>query len=330
MNKSKQKNNYIELLVMFVLILAVEFLGLKYSIISILSIFLLTILTACIAVRYKELPALVVCTGSFLINSCVFGIFNGIVIFVSSVVVGISIGYCLRNKISLKHSIVVGGIAFIIVFLIFNYLYTKLYGVNVIQQAVINNTTNMIEANKDTIYNLSRNQGLDPETTYAEFFNKLNSFFVLIPAGLVIFSLIWSYAVILCTYFFVNKLKKNTSYIEPFSEFRLPQGMGIALLISLIIIWNKDLENITTDKITMIFINVIYIISFGFIIQGLALADFWLKKFGLQGVLRIIVYAIGGIVLLPFMIMLNIPFLLTFVGIMDYAVDFRKLQDKKG
>lgn len=326
MNNNKPHPNLIEILILGLTVCLFSFFGIKYSIFFAIFMILAAIPVAVITIRHKEVWALITCLAVFLVEIIIFNVTLPALGFIAYTIAGISIGYCLRNKISLKKSVIVGGVSYIVIFMLCNLLTYKIWGINIIQQGIIVNIDNMLELNRENILKFAQSQGANPELIYAEVFNKMNGLFVLIPALLTIVSIIISYVVIVITNNVMNRFKNSLSYIEPFSEFRLPAGVGMAFLIAQIITWDKNIDGGNVDKFLMVFSNLVWVLAFGFMIQGLALVDFWLKRFGLVGTLRSIVYVLGGFILLPFIFLLNIPIILILVGVLDYVMDFRKLE----
>lgn len=324
--KNKSKNKLVEIISLFIIAFIINIIGLKYTNTLIFTIFFAIIPIVILTVRHKEIVGLVVSIFLFLSLVCLFPAKNVVVSFIAFSIIGLTIGYCLRNKFNLKTDVVIGGIAYIVVICIDNLIFQKFYGINVIQQVLVDNVVSFIETNKSLIQNLFGQEGISKEKAYVELFNGINAIFVFIPAFLTAVSFCLSYFNILISSYFISKFEKKPIILEPFSEFRLPLGVGLVFILSQILIWNKDLRNDAVDSFAVVFSNMYQLISFGFMVQGLSLADYWIKKTGLKGVLRVIVYCVGGIILFPFAIVLNIPFILVLAGILDYIMNFRKLE----
>lgn len=327
--KGKKQNTLVfEVIVLAIITLILNLVSIDRPILFFISTFFSVIPVVVITVKYKEIWAAIASLGVFIALLLIFGIPIALIKFMVYSAVGISIGYSLRNKFNLKQSVIVGGVGCITAFISIHVLFSEIWGINIIQNLLINNTLDLLEKNKNNLSSLVRLPDMTPEAIYFEVRNILNILFLFIPGAITISCIIYSYAAILLSIAIIKRMNSIKSNIEPFSEFKLPISLGIVFLIIQLILWNTDIRQDNVDNWTMLFLNLELVLGFAFMVQGMALIDFWFKKLGLDGNLRIIVYAVGSLVLWPFVLFLNLPFVFLLIGILDYLIDFRKLETK--
>lgn len=286
---------------------------------SLLTLMVLSIITAppiaVIAAKYDEFPALAAAAVVFGVIWMVYSLPTALVEVISFGVAGLSVGYAFRNKFMLKQTMVLGGMAYALEFILINLVSIRFYNTNLIQDIFINGAI-------IPFMNMAVQSLKDSEE---QIFLLINSILINIPAIITITSFISGFIIVIISLFITRRAGCNVNSIEPFSEFKLSINVvWISIIVQVLAVSN--VEGNTIDRFTMVFSNLSYILNFFFMIQGIALADFFLKKWGLQGLLRIIVYFIGGIIIAPFIFIPLLPFVLTIVGVLDSLVDFRKLE----
>jgi uncharacterized protein YybS (DUF2232 family) len=235
----------------------------------------------------------------------------------------------------LKKLIVISGAAYTLGFIAGNLVLQFFLKTNIIQQFVINNTLNYFEANKEalkTFYERFNSSNVLWEDQYTQIKTGLNLLFLHIPSFIITISWVFGYIVILLSIVIAKRAGFNTSFIEPFSNLKLPFSLGIVFVISELI-WIGNYNDGITDKWTVLFLNIAWTLGFCFMMQGIALIDFWLKKIGLNGILKFVFYVASIIMISPFVLLtglkLDIPSILIFAGMLDYLIDFRKLEQNE-
>jgi uncharacterized protein YybS (DUF2232 family) len=230
---------------------------------------------------------------------------------------GIGIGYAFKNKFTLKPVMIFGGLGCTIGFILTNIVSINFYKTNLIQDVLINGT--IIPTTNLLVNSFKNNE--------QEIVQLINSILANIPAIITVTSFIAGFVIIIISLIITRKAGYNVTSVEPFSEFKLPAGViGFSILAQILSVGDGQGSDI--DRFTMVFLNLSYILDFFFMVQGIALVDFLLKKIGLLGSLRIIVYTIGGVIIVPFIFIPIFPFLLTVAGILDALMDFRKLESR--
>lgn len=150
--------------------------------------------------------------------------------------------------------------------------------------------------------------------------NLYNYFVSILPALLIIVSLITSYV---NYYLSIVVLRRSGLAIRDnprFSRFRLPNNFIFgSLLMFLVVYLLSGIDGVPTDTIRY---NLIFLIGALLLIQGLSVVDFLLVRKNIHIILRIII--IGMILFAPPLITL-----LFIIGIIDLLFDFRKLRKYK-
>ena len=326
MKKSKVNKISFEVILLAIVELIINILSLKVPSLFFELMFIAPIPIVILTVKYKETIASIVSIMVFLLLLLFFTIPQALVNLFLFGIVGIAIGYCLRNRLSLKLSIIVGGVSYIVAFILIHLIFISFYKINIIQDLFISKTLIFLENNKSSIGEIFKLNGASKDAAYLQIREYFDMVFLLIPCFITAISLVGGYIVLIISLAIIKQMKIGTFDIEPFSQFKLPLGFGIAYIIAQFALWGKDLKYGYNDKWTMIFSNMFWLLTFSFMVQGIALIDFWLKKIGLTGILRVMAYAAGSVVIIPFI--LFFPTILVIIGILDYVIDFRKLEAK--
>ncbi|NMR96043.1 DUF2232 domain-containing protein, partial [Vibrio parahaemolyticus] len=103
----------------------------------------------------------------------------------------------------------------------------------------------------------------------------------------------------------------------PFSKFSVPSNFGIG--IASVFVLTLLLRNIDGAIYDVLLVNLTAILSLIFVLQGLSVVDFFLKKRNKKRITRVIILAV---------IILFIPMLtpITIIGAIDMIFDVRKIR----
>lgn len=320
MLKNNKDNKTLEIIIWGIATLAlslffVSLVGTK----SLLMLMPLSIITspliAVIATKYNEVPTLVVLFVIFAATWVVSSLPIALIEIVSLGIIGMAVGYAFRNELNLKQLMIFGGVAYIIEFILINLIAIKFYKINFVQDVLVNGIV-------IPLMNLSVQQFKDSKE---QIFQLINSVLINIPAIITISSFILGFVIVIVSLFITRKAGYNVNSVEPFSEFRLSTGT-VWVSIATQVLSMGNVEGRDIDILTMVFLNISYVLNFFFMVQGIALVDFFFRKLGLHVSLRLIVYFMGGIIIAPFIFIPILPFVLTIAGVLDVLMDFRKLE----
>lgn len=143
---------------------------------------------------------------------------------------------------------------------------------------------------------------------------------LIIPAILLISSLITSYLNYLVSAVGLKKMGIEIISIPKFARFKLPRNIVPGILIMFLVIFIAG--SLDFGYIDTINLNLIALLGFMFFIQGLSVFEHLFKKLKIFVVFRIILYII-------FLFTAFMLTLISIVGILDIVFDFRKLRRPK-
>lgn len=272
------------------IILGVKY-GLKYNIISIIvSTFLVGLMTDTI---------------------------SGLIILLAFSPLSIALSYLIINRKKTLETMIISTLVTLVSFLIILGLTKNITGVSIVHQLdefftqVINT---QIETLKDM--QLSQYEILKAENILESAFDYV---LLVIPVLMMIFSLVTAYINCFISSIVLRKQGYGVVSIPRFSRFKLPSnillGMGIMFIGVLLMKWLK------VSYYETVLLNIVGLASFMFFTQGLAVIDYKLKRRNVRIIFRIII-------LLFFVLVLPIgSMILTFIGVLDAILDFRKLKN---
>ena len=240
---------------------------------------------------------------------------SGIFILLAFAPLSVALNYTLKKGKKHFEVITISTLVTLASFLLLINIMTDMTGVSIIIQMeeFFTNTLNIqIEALKDM--ELSSYEVLKIKD---ELENAFDYVLLIIPSIVMIFSLVTAYLNYLISTLILRKLGYGIVSIPKFSKFKLPNniliGTGIMFLGAFII---KSLELFYYETILL---NITALASFMFFIQGLSVVDHSLIENKVKKIPRILM-------ILFFIIVLPLAGIISFIGVIDSIVDFRKLR----
>lgn len=236
-------------------------------------------------------------------------------IFMNSIIPGLIIGIItkkvLLNDESNKYEPIFSGCIVFLVFMIINYFISKyVFNIDIIDE-LINTFNKNIEAQKSILQAVNN-------TELLESINLTDVFRNILPTILFFRSIIMSLIVYLTEIFILKKVKyDNINEIE-FRNFYLP---GNAIVISFIMyLFMMVLSTMDTPLYTdAIFMNLQMAFNFLFILQGISVCIYFIKKWIKQRVSSKII--VGAFCVGVFGVMA-----VSFIGMVDSILDFRNVR----
>lgn len=230
----------------------------------------------------------------------------------------IAINYCIKKRKDSKQTVLISVISFLVPFMILLILGIKIADIDLISEMDAAFTEYMamqIDGLKEM--GLTNHKILKIMDQVESGYNEI---IMLIPSLISVFSLFITYINYLLAGIVLRKMGYELIKRPRLSKFKLPSnvllGVGIMLLAGFIFIW-LDIQNSQA-----LLLNITFLIGIMFMIQGLAVFDFFLKKIKMKLVFRIILIVLS-IVFLP------MGSLIIFLGILDSIFDMRKLRRLK-
>jgi uncharacterized protein YybS (DUF2232 family) len=286
-----------------------------------LLVFIVPVPYAIISTMTGHKYALISAISSFLILMLTVNFVYALTLIVVGILPGIAIGYRVNEDSKIENGnksftpIYFGTIVFIVSIIVFFIISKVLFNVDLLgqtlevmktgleDQVAIMESTNMFpkdEINAKDIINLMQN---------------------IIPTALFIYSIIASLITYYLEAFILRRTRKLNYDLPKFSDFYLPgNAIVTSLLLYLLIMFLETLNvGLYTDTIML---NVQLIFSVLFLLQGISVSIYFIKEWRKKSPGKII-FAVMAVILL------SGSMILSFVGMLDSAIDFRKVRNYK-
>lgn len=259
---------------------------------------------------------------SIIATSIIIGVLLGFISGVSIILIfaplSLALNYCISKRKDSMETIFITTIAFFISFLVLIGLEANISNLNLTKQ-LESNFTQLLTMQIDMLNEVGMSKYEVLRTTDL-LENAYKTIIILIPSLISIFSLAVSYINLLFSSIILRKMGYGIANYKRFSKFKLPNniipGIGIMLFTAFII------KTLKIQYHEALLINITFLISFVFFLQGLAVLDFLLIKSKLHVVFRILIISLN-IVFIP------MSSILFFIGIFDSIFDIRKIGRRK-
>lgn len=222
------------------------------------------------------------------------------------------LGFCLKRKFAPFATIIAMSLSMFIAYIAIIKFGALLTGIDVLKE-FFTIMDESVKKSQDILrgfglgeqqINESMNQILKPETIK-----------MMLPGLLAITALTGSFI----NYYFVGvifkRLKVNINTIKPLDEWYINNNLSFGLFFITISAWLMAYFKVENAEI--VFNSVFIIFSYAFLINGFAVASWFLKKKGMARKVRILI-----LIMVYFMGLSQILF---YLGLIDYAFDFRKI-----
>jgi uncharacterized protein YybS (DUF2232 family) len=268
-----------------------------------------------LAKRYDYKASVMSLVSAGLIIFMMLGVQMGLYYIVLYTPMAAIMGYFISKDKKPYKAVLTGGLAYLISFVILLMIMQAFLSINLVDYV----RETFVESLKIQESIMSNFGGMEEqlETTKTLYENMMNAIILLFPAMIIFSSISMSYV----NYFVVQKLGKRLGVsIVPmidFSMFRLPSNISIGMLIFLggtYIISKTEIVN--SEALSA---NIMFIFQILFLIQGLAVAKFFMLRNKLPRLFMGLMF---------FLILFNnfLTLLATMVGLVDTIVDIRKIK----
>lgn len=230
---------------------------------------------------------------------------------IPGMIIGIMTKKVLTNGQSNKYEpIFFGSIVFILSVIVHYFVSKYIFSVDILGE-LIKAFNQSVESQKDILQNIGNNELLDTKTLSDTFRN-------IIPSILFFRGIILSIIVYLVEIFALKKMKYEYISEIKFRNFYLP---GNAILISFMMyLLMMVLSYIKTPLYTdAIFLNLQMVFNFMFILQGISVCIYFIKKWLKQGLnlkMVIVAFCVGIFGVMS----------ISFIGMVDSILDFREVR----
>ena len=282
------------------------FKGKKRS--ALFSVLICLIITIVVAVQLVSIP---VTTLSFILISFILIVF--------------ALGIAFKNRWNFKFTVLVSSGAYLASFIAAIIIGGRLEGINKIE-AFISKMFDIIKISMNEAITIFEESGIriDDFNVMMENLDTLEYIITLfIPGIIIVFSALLGYTAVMIIRYLLKKRGLEHSYIPSFQYLRLSKRTAVFYIILFILV-----IFIRNNPVSAVLINILFILSFAMTICGLAVADFFVKRSGIPGFLRGIIYMILFMtssmlsILVPFFHPVNV---LMFIGLMDTIFNVRKI-----
>ncbi|MDU7965468.1 MAG: DUF2232 domain-containing protein [Paeniclostridium sordellii] len=286
-----------------------------------LLVFIIPVPYAIISTMTGHKYALISAISSFFILMLTVDFVYALNLIIISILPGIAVGYKV-NKDNGKEDtnknftpIYFGILAFMLSIIIFFVMAKVIFNMDLLAQLL-----EMMKTSIETQFDIMKSANMLPKDgmTSKQMFSFIQN---IIPSMLFVYSIIASLITYYLEAFILRRIKKLSYDLPKFSDFYLP---GNAIIISLLLyLAIMGLEMLNTGLYTdIIMLNIQLIFSIMFLLQGISVSIYYIKEWKKKSPGKI-VFAIMAVFLL------SGTMILSFVGMLDSAIDFRKVRNYK-
>lgn len=228
--------------------------------------------------------------------------------------IGIVMGWAIKKDFSPFKVLIMGGIASLISKIVLVGLSLLIMGINPLTEEI-----SMMKESLSTIGNMYKGMGASPEmikSTIEQFGNALDLMALVLPGILIIASFMDSFLTYQVTKAVLSRLGQKMMNLTPFWQWQLPIYTVPVFLLGKVftmleVYWPKGVFNILG-------LNIMVIFSIAFFIQGFAVLAYFMAKWNVSKVLR---------VLIVFLVFFNPIFaqIIFWAGMFDILFNFRHI-----
>ncbi|SKA97517.1 Uncharacterized conserved protein YybS, DUF2232 family [Caloramator quimbayensis] len=229
----------------------------------------------------------------------------------------IVLGYCIKNKKDFFFSVILMSAAMFISLVLVLKVFSLFMG-----QDIITMLTDQMNQMREMAASMYSQMGVPKETQELALnaFPTGEVFKKMLPIGLLIGSIMMA----IISYTIAGKVFKRFGYevsiMKPLSNWYMPIQLAIGIIGLVLLSYLMVYLKIKNSDI--LFINASLLMQFAFVVDGIAAVDFFMKKKDVTKGLRIFI--------LLFLIFSQIGRFLFFIGLIDYALNLRKLDVNRG
>ena len=230
----------------------------------------------------------------------------------------LALNYLIKSRKTKAQTVLISTASFLIPFVIIILLGGEIANVDFVEEAKIIFNQEFIVAQLEALEErgLTNHEILQARYAFEGAFNEL---LVLIPSLIMLFSLAIAYINYALSTYSIRKMGYGTVPSGKFSRFKLPNN--IILGVAIMVLTGYIFRFFEINYHQAFLLNVTFLILVMFLIQGLAVVDYFLRKTRIKTFFRVII-------LILIVLIIPIGSLLFFIGILDSLFDIRKLRRK--
>lgn len=266
--------------------------------------------------------AVVVVVVSTLISAAAITIIGAVTNGLLALFVGIPLGFGLKHKYEPLKCIGIGGLGALLAHIIIFVIIQFFMGISPVEQIQeMFNISSAMQSEMNSLMSNLNNESLNAslEETEAILSNMAYYVQLILPAAVILFSMVYSAINYLFVRPVLSRLRISVPPLGTFDNFRYPKHMGFGGGFMLVMAYFVAALNILDPQ--LILANFVYLFSMVFLVQGLALAYYYLKRLMPRG------FAIACVV---FLLLSQFSYYIALIGFIDVIIDFRSRIPKRG
>lgn len=265
--------------------------------------------------------ALISSISSFFILVLTVDVVHALNLLIMCILPGIAVGYRINKDSKIEGEnknftpIYFGTIAFILSIIVFFAMSKVLFNIDLLAD-ISKSIKEIVEAQ----YAVMESTNMMPKENITVK-DMIEIFQNIIPTALFLYSIIASLITYYVEAFILRRIKILNYQLPKFSEFYLPGNAIVTSLILYLLVMFLEMLNtgLYTDAIML---NIQSVFSILFLIQGISVSIYFIKEWKAKSPGKI-VFAVMVVLLL------SGSMILSFVGMLDSAIDFRKVRNYK-
>lgn len=238
-------------------------------------------------------------------------------------IVGITLGYCIKNKKKFYFTLTLLAIVFIVAMMINLGIYTKLI-MNMDLHSFINYTISNLNDVSKNVIQFYKSMGMKEEQlqVLTNAMNMANSkvFLLMMPGMIIVSAFIMSYLNYIITLVIIKKLRYNVNLEVP-RVTHIAIDIKVATIVSILLLLGSLLSKKSIIGGTYVYITSKVILQYICLIQGVVVVAFYLiNKFRVPRNFSILIIILTGFSALGNLYLA--------IGFLDLIFDFRKIKPK--
>lgn len=231
----------------------------------------------------------------------------------SAIVIQFMIG---KKYNSWKLILIAAGVFFVSLFGTI-YFEEQITGINLIEQ-MDKSFDSMISAQRENLESMEMSKS-EVDTAVDLMRTTYNYISTVMPMMLGILSLMVAYINYSMSAHLINRTGKENIQVAEFSKFKLPSNFILGIAVMFLASYGATKMDIPYNGALKQ--NLIFLVSTLFLIQGLSILDYFLKKIKIHKALR-------GLLIVMNLILMPIGAILIILGFIDSIIDLRKIKTK--
>lgn len=290
-------------------------ISLYIPVISMITLFIWPLPITLIYIRHNAKYSILSLVITGIITAMVSDPFSAIWFTMIFGIMSVVMGYCIKTQKPASVTLLYMGITNFICIIGVFYGFTTIIG-----QDLIGQFKTAIEQSMSMARDMYTGMGVPQETIN----NVLKQFdiklmMMMIPGTLVLFSALVSYVTYATAGYLFKRFGYNLNKIRPFSEWYMPFQVAMGVILFTFLGYILYAKGVSIGE--SLFVNAVTIFRLAFTVVGLSSAAFFLKK---RGIVKGMIVAV-----LLFIVITPLSSIIELLGILDYALDIRKLDKSR-